>query len=108
MVTISHIEQLADKLVEMVASLRNERDQLRTQYGELKNKFAEKELECIRMSKENQRSLEIMEREKLAFQREKSQIEGQMKILYEKLSSLMPEARQPQANGQDARSERRP
>jgi len=31
-----------------------------------------------------------------------------MKALYEKLSSLMPEARQPQANGQDARGERRP
>lgn len=108
MVTISHIEQLADKLMEMVASLRNERDQLRVQYNEMKNKLAEKELECIRISKENQRNLEIMEREKLAFQREKSQIEGQMKALYEKLSSLMPEVRQPQPNGQDARGERRP
>ena len=107
MVTISHIEQLADKLVEMMTSLRNERDQLRTQYGELKNKFSEKELECIRLSKENQLNLVVMECEKLAFQREKSQIEGQMKALYEKLSSLMPEARQAQANGQDARGERR-
>ncbi|MBL3540545.1 hypothetical protein [Aminivibrio sp.] len=108
MVTISHIEQLADRLVEMVASLRSERDQLRVQINEMKNKLSEKELECIRLSKENRRNLEILEREKLSFQKEKSQIEGQMKTLYEKLSSLMPEAGQPQANGQDDRGERRP
>ncbi len=34
-------------------------------------------------------------------------MKGRWKALYEKLSSLMPEARQPQANGQDARGERR-
>lgn len=109
MVTISHIEQLVEKLSEMIISLRTERDQLQQQMNELKNKIAEKELECIRISKENQRNLEVLEREKLTFQKEKNQIEGQMKALYEKLSSLLPEAtRQPQAMSQDGRGERRP
>ena len=42
MVTISHIEQLADRISEVMASLKNERDQLRLQNNDLKNKLAEK------------------------------------------------------------------
>ena len=112
MVTISQIEQLADRISEAMASLKNERDQLRLQNNELKNKLAEKELECIRVTKDIQRIREIIEREKLAFQREKSQVEGQMKTLFEKLNSILPENRQPQSQPQpvnhDGRGERRP
>ncbi|HPE66410.1 MAG TPA: hypothetical protein PK849_09560, partial [Synergistales bacterium] len=66
MTTIGNIEHLVDKLCATVSSLRTERDQLRAQVDELKSKFAEKDLELIRTGKENQRTLEVLEREKLA------------------------------------------
>ena len=91
MTTIGNIEHLVDKLCTTVSSLRNERDRLRAQVDELKSKFAEKDLELIRAGKENQRTLEVLEREKLALQKEKNQIEAQLKAIYERISTLMPE-----------------
>lgn len=90
---IGHIEQLAEKLEAMITSLKDERDSLKDQCEELKGRLAEKELECIRLSKENQRNVEIMERDRLSFQKEKSRGEEQMKALYEKLNSLMPDVK---------------
>ena len=91
MTTIGNIEHLVDKLCATVSSLRTERAQLRAQVDELKSKFAEKDLELIRAGKENQRTLEVLEREKLTLQKEKNQIEGQLKAIYDRISTLMPE-----------------
>ena len=73
---------------------------------ELKSKFAEKDLELIRAGKENQRTLEMLEREKLALQKEKTQIESQLKAIYERISTLMPELTGVIPNGGGERSAR--
>ena len=106
--TLENLEQLTDRLVEMVTGLRSERDQLRIQVNDLKNQIGEKEIENIRVTKENQRNFEILEREKMAFQKEKSMMDGQMQSLYQKLSGLLPEERKGQPPIQDSRGERRP
>ena len=106
--TLENLEQLTDRLVEMVTGLRSERDQLRIQVNDLKNQIGEKEIENIRVTKENQRNFEILEREKMAFQKEKSLMDGQMKSLYQKLSGLLPDDRKGQTPVQDGRGERRP
>lgn len=106
--TLENLEQLTDRLVEMVTGLRSERDQLRIQVNDLKNQIGEKEIENIRVTKENQRNFEILEREKMAFQKEKSLMDGQMKSLYQKLSGLLPDERKVQTPAQDGRGERRP
>ena len=91
MTGIADIERLVDRLCTTLKSIRAERDQLRQELDGLRGKFAEKDLELIRAAKESQRSLEVMEREKMAIRREKEQIEGQLKSIYERSSTLMPE-----------------
>ncbi len=103
---IGHIEQLAEKLTAMVKSLKDERDELKARCEDLQGRLAEKELECIRLSKENLRGVEMMEREKLAFKKEKDRTEEQMKGLYEKLSALMSDGPQKDRN-RPSRGERR-
>lgn len=105
--TLENLEQLTDRLVEMVTGLRGERDRLRMQVNDLKNQVSEKEIENIRVTKENQRNFEILEREKMAFQKEKSQMDGQMNSLYQKLSGLLPDDQKGQPPVQDGRGERR-
>lgn len=103
---IGQIEQLAEKIAAMVTSLKDERDGLKTQCDELRARLAEKELECIRLSKENLRSVEIMDRERLSFQKEKARAEEQIKALYERLSSLLSDGAR-QAAGRPPKGEGR-
>jgi chromosome segregation ATPase len=91
---IGHIEQLAERLEGAIKSLKEERDGLKAQCEELRGRLAEKELECIRLSKENLRGVELMERERMSFEKEKSRAEEQMKALYERLNSLVSDAAQ--------------
>ena len=105
MVTVTQIEQLADRLSEAIGALKKERDSLRQQLEALRATFSEKELEFIRIPKENQRNIEILEREKLASTREKSLIESQMDSLYDKLSAIMPEMQQTVPGFQGERSQ---
>ena len=105
---LENLEQLTDRLAAMVTGLRSERDQLRMQVNELRNQIGEKEIENIRVTKENQRNFEILEREKMDFQKEKSLMDNQMKSLYQKLSGLLPDDRKGQIPVQDGRGERRP
>lgn len=103
---IGQIEQLAEKIAAMITSLKDERDSLKTQCDELRARLAEKELECIRLSKENLRSVEIMDRERLSFQKEKARAEEQIKALYERLSSLLSDGAR-QAAGRPPKGEGR-
>ena len=90
--TIANIEELVDKIAGTIAALKTEHDQLRAQVNDLKAKCSEKDLESIRAAKEGQRALEMAERERLTSKKEKEQMEGQLRALYKKLSTLVPEA----------------
>lgn len=89
MTIITNMERLVDKIAGTVGALRKERDRLLLQVDELKSRLSEKELEIIRVGKENQRLLEISEREKMVSRKEKEQFEEQLKTLHGKLSALV-------------------
>ena len=103
MTMIGNIELLVDRLCATVSSLRSERDKLLAQCEEFKSKCAEKDLELIRLAKENQRTLELLEREQLALRKEKAQIEGQLRSLYERISAAMPELTDSLPNSREER-----
>jgi uncharacterized protein (UPF0335 family) len=52
---------------------------------------SEKDLEHIRETKELQRTIERLERERMMLQKEKAQLDNQMKSVYDKLNALLPE-----------------
>lgn len=53
--------------------------------------MSEKDLEHIREMKELQRTIERLERERMMLQKEKAQLDNQMKSVYDKLNALLPE-----------------
>lgn len=89
MTIITNMESIVDKIAGIVGALRKERDRLQLQVDELKSRLSEKELEIIRVGKENQRLLEISERGKMASRKEKEQFEEQLKTLHGKLAALV-------------------
>lgn len=91
MVTLNSIEQLAGKLAEFIIKLKDENEQLKKEAALLRNKVSEKELEHIRETKEFQRNIELLEREKMALQKDKAQLDSQVKSVYDKLNALLPE-----------------
>lgn len=61
MVTAGRLEEMAESLGEICASLKKERDELKVQCAELRKRLAEKELECFRLSRQQSRGPEIGE-----------------------------------------------
>lgn len=85
---LEQFEKILDKVAERVQHLEVERGELAEQLKEARRSLQEKDLELIRIRKENQRIVEQSERERMALQKERDQMEQRMNSLAQKLDKL--------------------
>lgn len=85
---LEQFNKILDKVTEKVQNLEAERTQMAQQLQEVRRGLQEKDLELIRVRKENQRLIEQAERERMALQKEKEQMEHHLNSLAQKLDKL--------------------
>ncbi|QTX31338.1 hypothetical protein KAR29_08040 [Aminithiophilus ramosus] len=102
---LEQFEKILDKVTEKVQNLEAEKVQIGEQLQEARRALQEKDLELIRVRKENQRLIEQAERERMSLQKEKDQMEQRLSSLAQKLDKLYG-AERPLATGGAAAASR--
>ncbi len=83
---LEKIEQLIDLLCEKFAAIKGENERLNKQIEDIKGQLQEKDLEIIRLKKDQQRQMESLERELMRLKKERSEYEDKLSKLHQKLS----------------------
>ncbi|AFM21540.1 MAG TPA: hypothetical protein PLR17_01800 [Acetomicrobium flavidum] len=86
---LEKIEQLIDSLCEKFAAIREENERLYKQIETFKGQLQEKDLEIIRLKKDQQRQMETLERELMRLKKERSEYEDKLSKLHQKLSASL-------------------
>ncbi len=85
---LKEMEQVVEKALEKMNHLRKERQEFLHQIETYEKTIQEKDLELIRLRKEQQRLLETKEREAMHLLKEQGQIEQKIKNLVERFEKI--------------------
>jgi chlorite dismutase len=85
---LQEIEQIVERALEKMEQLRKERQELVGQIENYEKIIQDKDLELIRLRKEQQRLLETKEREAMHLLKEQGQMEQKIKGLVERFESI--------------------
>ena len=85
---LKEMEQVVEKALEKMNHLRKERQEFLHQIETYEKTIQEKDLELIRLRKEQQRLLETKEREAMHLLKEQGQIEQKIKTLVERFEKI--------------------
>lgn len=86
---LEKMEQLIDNLCGKFSDVREENEKLTKQLEIMKGQLQEKDLEIIRLKKDNQRQIETIERELMRLKKERSEYEEKISKLHQKLSAFL-------------------
>jgi len=86
---LEKMEQLIDNLCGKFSDIREENEKLTKQLEIMRGQLQEKDLEIIRLKKDNQRQIETIERELMKLKKERSEYEEKISKLHQKLSAFL-------------------